>query len=59
MHTVPAVMQLYNKAMTWLHKLQAGALTAHTKPTEEKILDMLFAIPSCFLFYLIIVWKYI
>jgi len=38
--TVPAVMQLYNKAMTCLHQLRRGALTAHTKPTEEKILDM-------------------
>jgi hypothetical protein len=56
MHTVPAVIQLYNKATTRLHKLQTGALTAHTKPTEEKILDMLFAIPSYFfLFYLFIV----
>jgi len=37
--TVPAVMQLY-KAMTWPHQLWIGTLTAHTKPTGEKILDM-------------------
>lgn len=38
MCTVPAVMQLYNKAMTRLHQLRRGAPTALTKPTEEKIL---------------------
>ena len=38
--TVPAVMQLYNIAMTQLHQLRRGTLTAHTKLSEEKILDM-------------------
>jgi hypothetical protein len=50
--TVPAVMQLYNNAMTQLHQLRRGTLTAHTKFTEEKIMDMQFAIPPCFLIYL-------
>ena len=54
-HTVPAVMWLHNKAMTQLDELRRSAQTAHTKPTEEKILDMLFAIPACFLFYLFFV----
>jgi hypothetical protein len=48
---VPAVVRLYNKAMTQLDELRRGAQTAHTKLTEEKILVMLFAIPACFLFY--------
>lgn len=38
MCTVPAVMQLYTKAMARLHQLRRGAPAAHTKPTEEKIL---------------------
>jgi hypothetical protein len=46
--TLPAVMQLYNNAMTRLHQLRRGTLTAHTKLTEENILDMQFAIPPCF-----------
>lgn len=41
MCTVPAVMQLYTKALTRLHQLRRGAPTAHTKPTEEKILALL------------------
>jgi hypothetical protein len=38
MCTVPAVMQLYNRAMARLHQLRRGAPAAQTKPSEEKIL---------------------
>jgi hypothetical protein len=38
MCTVPAVVQLYNRAMARLHQLRRGAPTAQTKPSEEKIL---------------------
>lgn len=41
MCTVPAVMQLYNRAMARLHQLRRGAPTAQTKPSEEKILALL------------------
>jgi hypothetical protein len=36
--TVPAVMQLYSKAMTRLHQLRRGAPAAQTEPTEENII---------------------
>lgn len=38
MCTVPAVMQLYNRAMARLHQFRRGAPAAQTKPSEEKIL---------------------
>jgi hypothetical protein len=44
MCTVPAVMQLYSKAITRLHQQRRGAPAAQTKPTEEKILGRLLII---------------
>ncbi|XP_069697823.1 nuclear exosome regulator NRDE2 isoform X2 [Periplaneta americana] len=41
MCTVPAVTQLYNKAMTRLHQLRRGVPAAQTEPTELKILALL------------------
>jgi hypothetical protein len=52
--TVPAVMRLYNKAMTRLHPLRRGTLNCPHKTYREEDSGYALCHPSLFLFYLFI-----